>query len=197
MSARHTIYKISPSPDSTLAIEIRKTGLVKRKHLFVFEQYSGELIYDPDQPLDSGLNISIEANSLVCRDSDAKPKVRLRLTRFALAEALRAQDHPVVLIQSQRFLAKPLRGFIAEGTLRFHGIDRNIKANVGFGVPKKGRVQLDADATLRLSDYNLPRPSSLFGLIHTVDEIVLHALIWGTIGENSQSNYASQANQSN
>jgi polyisoprenoid-binding protein YceI len=197
MSARHTIYKISPSPDSTLAIEIRKTGLVKRKHLFVFEQYSGELIYDPDQPLDSGLNISIEANSLVCRDSDAKPKVRLRLTRFALAEALRAQDHPVVLIQSQRFLAKPLRGFVAEGTLRFHGIDRNIKANVGFGVPKKGRVQLDADATLRLSDYNLPRPSSLFGLIHTVDEIVLHALIWGTIGENSQSNYAGQANQSN
>jgi polyisoprenoid-binding protein YceI len=192
MSARHTVYKISPSPDSTLAIEIKKTGLVKRKHLFVFEQYSGELVYDPDQPLDSVLNLCIEANSLVCRDADAKPKTRERLTRFARAEALRAQDHPEVLIQSQRFLAKPLRGFVAEGTLRFHGVDRSIKANVGFGVPKKDRVQLDADATLRLSDYNLPRPSSLFGLIQTEDEVVLHALVWGTIGENSRPNHASQ-----
>lgn len=182
MSARHTVYTISPSPDSTLAIEIKKTGLVKRKHLFVFEQFSGELIYDPDQPLDSVVNLSVEASSLVCRDSDAKPKVRQRLTHFVQTEALRVQDHPVVLIQSQRFLAKPLRGYIAEATLKFHGIDRNIKANVGFGVPKKDRVQLDADATLRLSDYNLPRPSSLFGLIRTEDEIVLHALIWGTIG---------------
>ncbi len=192
MSARHTVYKISPSPDSTLAIEVRKTGLVKRKHLFVFEQYSGELIHDPDQPLDSVLNLSIEANSLVCRDSDAKPKVRQRLTRFARAEALRVQDHPVVLIHSQRFLAKPLRGFIAEGVLQFHGVDRNIKANVGFGVPKKDRLQLDADATLRLSDYNLPRPSSLFGLIRTEDEVVLHALIWGIMGPNSQPSYSSQ-----
>jgi polyisoprenoid-binding protein YceI len=191
MSARHTVYNISPSPDSTLAIEIRKTGLVKRKHLFVFEQYRGELIYDPEQPLQSALNLSIEANSLVCRDSDAKPKVRQRLTRFALAEALQAAEHPVVLIQSQRFLAKPLRGFIAEGTLRYHGVDRNIKANIGFGVPKKDRVQLDADATLRLSDYNLPRPSSLFGLIRTEDEVVLHALVWGTI-PNPQPNYSNQ-----
>jgi polyisoprenoid-binding protein YceI len=193
MSARHTVYTISPSPDSTLAIEIKKTGLVKRKHLFVFEQFSGELIYDPEQPLDSVVNLSVEANSLVCRDSDAKPKVRRHLTQFAQAEALRVQDHPVVLIQSQRFLAKPLRGYIAEATLQFHGIDRNIKANVGFGVPKKDRVQLDADATLRLSDYNLPRPSSLFGLIRTEDEVVLHALIWGTIGGNSQANYSSHA----
>ncbi len=192
MPARHTVYKISPSPDSTLAIEIRKTGLVKRKHLFVFEQFSGELTYDPDQPLDSALNLSIEANSLVCRDSDAKPKVRQRLTQFALKQALRADDHPVVLIQSQRFLAKPLRGFIAEGTLRFHGVDRNIKANIGFGVPKKDRVQVDADATLRLSDYNLPRPSRLFGLIRTEDEVVLHALIWGTMGVNPQPNYSNQ-----
>ena len=62
MSAqRHTVFTISPSPDSTLAVEIKERGLVKRKHLFVFEQYHGTLILDPAQPLDATLELNIEA----------------------------------------------------------------------------------------------------------------------------------------
>jgi polyisoprenoid-binding protein YceI len=179
MPAYPTVYKISPSPDSTLAVEIREAGLIKRKHLFVFEQYSGSLLYDAEQPLDSALNLSIEASSLVCRDPSDKPKRQQRLTRLAQEEALKAQDHPVLMMESQRFVAKPLRGFVVEGVVRFRGIERNIKANIGFGVLKKNHLQIDADATLRLSDYDLPRPSSLFGLVRTQDEVVLHALIWG------------------
>jgi polyisoprenoid-binding protein YceI len=180
MPAHPTVYKISPSPDSTLAVEIREAGLIKRKHLFVFEQYDGALTYDPEQPLASILNLTIEASSLVCRDPSDKPRQQRRLTRVALEDALKVQDHPQLTIESQRFMAKPLRGFVVEGVLRFRGIERNIKANIGFGVLKKNRLQIDADATLRLSDYSLPRPSSLLGLVRTQDDVMLHALIWGT-----------------
>ncbi len=173
------VYTISPSPDSTLAVEISRSGLQKRKHLFVFEQYAGELAYDPDQPLNSRLKLAIEADSLAVRGAQEKRRTRDKLTRFALTQVLRPQDHPALRIESQRFIAKPLRGFVLEGVLHFRGIDRSIKANIGFGVEKNRRLQIDADATLRLSELNLPRPTSLCGLIRTEDEIVLHALIWG------------------
>ncbi len=173
------VYTISPSPDSTLAVEISRSGLRKRKHLFVFEQYAGELAYDPNRPLDSRLKLSIQAESLAIRGAQEKKRRRQQLTHFALTRVLRPQEHAIVCIESHRFIAKPLRGFIAEGSLQFHGIERSVKANIGFGVEKKGRLQIDADATLRLSELNLPRPSSLCGLIRTEDEIVLHALVWG------------------
>ncbi len=179
MPARYSVYTISPSPDSTLAVEIRETGLLKRKHIFIFERYNGTLAYDPEQPLETKLKLEVEADSLVCRDSQAGPKKRKRLTRFALHEALGAQSHPTLRFESQRFTAKPLRGFIFEGALNFRGIDRSIKANIGFGVEKKGRLQIDADASVRLDDFELRRPSSLFGLIRTEDEVILHALFWG------------------
>ncbi|HEY7208733.1 MAG TPA: YceI family protein [Bryobacteraceae bacterium] len=179
MSARSTVYTISPSPDSTLAIETRTSGLAKRKHLFIFERFRGALIYDPEQPLDTALNLTVEAGSLVCRDDREKPGKRARLTQTVLREALGSDTHPELQLQSERFIAKPLRGFVVEGTLRFRGIDRAVKANIGFGTEKKNRLQIDADATVRLSDFGVPRPSSLFGLVRTNDEVVLHALIWG------------------
>ena len=175
MPAPHSDFTISPSPDSALALEVKQTGLIKRKHLFVFEQYQGVLSYHPDQPLLSTLRLSIDAQSLICRNS----KKAQSLSHFARHEALLANEFPEIELRSERFTAKPLRGYIFEGTLCLHGVDRSIKANVGFGPLKNGRVNIDADAAIRLSDFDLPRPSSLFGLIRTEDEVVLHALLWG------------------
>jgi polyisoprenoid-binding protein YceI len=180
MPAQHTVYTISPSPDSTLAIEIRKIGLVRRKHLFAFERFRGALIYDPELPLDTVLNLTVETDSLVCRDAREKPKHRERLTRLALGAVAGEGTHPELQIESRRFIAKPLRGYVVEGVLRFRGVDRSIKANIGFGNEKKNRLQIDADATVRLSDFGVRLPSSLFGLVRTEDEVVLHALIWGS-----------------
>ncbi len=193
MSAqRHTVFTISPSPDSTLAVEIKERGLVKRKHLFVFEQYHGTLILDPAQPLDATLELNIEAASLICRDSSQKAGQRARLTRLALTECLAAQQHPSLRVQSQHFTAKALRGFIVEGTLHFRGADHPLKANLGFGVLKNDRLQVDADATLSLTQFGIPRPSSLFGLVHTEDEATLHAMLWGIRAAARTSTYVSQ-----
>lgn len=179
MPARHTVYTISPSPDSTIAIEIAQTGLSKGKHLFVFEKFKGTLIYSPDLPLETELTLSLDADSLICRDSFAKPRRRERLARYAKLRALAVQNHPTLEVRSERFTAKPLRGFIAHGVLCFRGAEQPIKANIGFGVQKNGRLQVDADATIRLSDLAIPLPSAWFGLVRTEDQAVLHALLWG------------------
>ncbi|HEX4170540.1 MAG TPA: YceI family protein [Bryobacteraceae bacterium] len=186
MSAPHTVYTISPSPDSTLAVETRKAGLKKEKHLFIFERFSGTLVYDPERPLDTTLNLLIDARSVLCRDRSQKPKRAATLTRFAADQALATSRYPEIQLASKRFVAKPLRGFVAEASLHLHGVEHPIKANIGFGVRKNDRIQIDADAALCLSQFGIPRPSSLFGLIHTEDEIVLHALIWGVASHNNQ-----------
>ncbi|HLH03296.1 MAG TPA: YceI family protein [Bryobacteraceae bacterium] len=179
MCARSTVYTISPSPDSTLAIETRTAGLVKQKHLFVFERFRGTLIYDPDQPLDSALHLTIEPASLACRDNGRNSNKRTRHLETALREALGSDTHPELQLESTRLVPKALRGFILEGTLRFRGLEHAVKANLGFGTEKKYRLQIDADAAVRLSDFGVRCPSSLFGLIRTEDEVVLHAYLWG------------------
>ncbi len=173
----HSVLTISPSPDSVLAVQVKQTGLRANKHLFVFERYSGALGYDPDQPLFSTLRLRIDAASVVCRNVKSVD----RLTRFARDEALLANDFPEITMRSERLTAKPLRGFVLEGTVALHGVDRAIKANVGFGPLKNGRVNIDADSAIRLSDFDLPRPSRLFGLIRIEDEVVLHASLWGIL----------------
>ena len=164
MSEPLTVYTISPSPDSTIAVEIKESGLRKRKHLFVFERFSGELLYHPNQPLASTLKLHIEVASLTDRGAQ---------------EALLAEAHSAIILESRSFRAKPLRGFIAEGTLTLHGLQHDIRANVEFGPVKKGRVHMEGDATLSLSQLRLPRPTSLFGLVRTDDMAVLHASLWG------------------
>ena len=180
MCARHTLYTISPSPDSTLAVEINETGLIKRKHLFIFERFIGRLTYNPDLPLETVLSLKIDAGSVLCKSSHEGPGTREKLTTFARTQALAAGAHPELQIESQYFLAKPLRGFTVEGTSQFKGMQRELKANIGFGVEKNGRLQIDADAIVRLSCFGIAQHTSLFGLNRTSDEAVLHALIWGT-----------------
>ena len=181
MSARHTVYTISPSPDSALAVEISTTGLAKRKHVFVFERFSGGLIYDPDLPLETILSLTVETASIVYKDSRLRPGTRKKLTHIASTQALAAQVHPDLQVKSQRFVAKPLRGYIAEVLVQFRGMQQELKANVGFSVEKKGRLQIDADAAVRLSNFGIAQHTSLFGLNRTSDEAVLHVLLWGIV----------------
>ena len=159
-----TVYTISPSPDSTIAVEIKESGLRKRKRLFVFERFSGQLLYDPDQPLKSTLRLHIEVDSLADRDA-----------RQVLSVGAQGE----ITLESRSFRPKPLRGLVAEGTLTLRGLQHHMKANIEFGSVKRGRIHIEGDAALSLSHLGLPRPTSLFGLIRTDDMAVLHASLRG------------------
>lgn len=172
-------YTISPSNDSTLAIEVFKTGLHRRKkHILFFEKYSGELWFAPDRPEASQVKLVIEAASAVCRDIWLSEKKRQAVTQFARKEGLEASTYPLIEFTSTRLCAKELRGFHVEGVLKVRGMTRVVRVNVVLSSRKNDRFQVDGDAALRLSDFGVPRPAAMFGLTGTKDEALIRLLLW-------------------
>ncbi|HZQ55697.1 MAG TPA: YceI family protein [Bryobacteraceae bacterium] len=172
-------YTISPSNDSTLAIEVFKTGLYRRKkHILFFEKYNGELWFTPDRPEASQVRLVVEAASVVCRDIWLSEKKRQAVSQFVRKEALDASTYPLIEFTSTRLCAKQLRGFTVEGVLKIRGVTRVVKVNVVLSPRKNDRFQVDGDATLRLSDFSVPRPAALFGLAGTKNEALIRLLLW-------------------
>ena len=181
MSAWQTIYTIAPSLDSTLALEVFKTGLMRgKKHFLFFENFQGELSYVRECPESSRLDIMIDAASVVCRDHWLRPKQQQMVTSFARNQALAVDRHPEIRFASTRISAKPLRGYVIEGVLSLRGTTRNVRVNVVLTAMNRGRFQIDGDATFRLSDFGITPPSLLFGLAGTKDEALLRLLLWAT-----------------
>lgn len=172
-------YTISPSEDSTIAVEVFKTRLMrKRKHLLFFQNFDGELLFSPADPQNSRLNLTVDAKSVVCRDAWLKARKQRRITEYARNHALAVDKHPEIQFSSNRIAPKPLRGFIVEGVLKVCGVTRILKANMVVNPRPDGRLQLDADSGIRLTDFGITPPASYLGLVGTKDEAVLHLLLW-------------------
>lgn len=181
MPASELLYTISPSADSTIAIEVLKTGLMrKKKHLLFFENFQGNLSYVAQNPESSRANLIIDANSVVCRDQWLNTKKQNRITQYVKEDALVADGHRDIRFSSCRIFPKPLRGFVVEGELKICGISRMVKVNVVLNEKKHDALQLDGDATLCLSDFDIKPPSSFFGLVGTKDEALIRILLWAT-----------------
>lgn len=172
-------YTISPSEDSTVAVEVFKTRLMrKRKHLFFFQNFGGQLFFSAAQPENARLDLTIDAKSVICRDAWLKVRKQRRITEYARNRALEVDRHPEIQFSSNRIAPKPLRGFVVEGVLKVCGVTRVLKANLVVNARTDGRLQLDADSSIRLTDFGITPPSSYFGLAGTKDVAVLHLLLW-------------------
>ncbi len=181
MPAAEAIYAILPSNDSTIAIEVFRTGLMRRKkHILFFENFSGSLRYATTHPESSRVDMWIDAKSVVCRDQWLRRKKQQLVTTHVRDEALAADRHGEIRFSSTRICSKPLRGFVVEGELRIRGISRIVKVNVVLSPRGQDRIQVDGDASVSLSDFGIRRPSSLFGLAGTKDEGLIRLLLWAT-----------------
>ncbi len=181
MPVREASYTISPSIDSTIAIELFKTGLLRRKkHTLFFEKFSGDLSYAVDQPGMSRASIVIDTRSVVCRDAWLNGRKQELVTQYARDEALVTEAHPEVRFSSSGITLKPLRGFVVQGELTICDVTQPVKVNVVLSARKHDTLQIDGDATIRLSDFGIKPPSSLFGLIGTGDEALIRILLWAT-----------------
>lgn len=181
MPAAEAVYVISPSNDSTIAVEVSKTGLMRRKkHILFFENFSGSLRYTANHPESSRVEMLIDAHSAVCRDRWLRSKKQQLVTRYVRREALAADRHPEIRFSSTRICSKPLRGFVVEGELKVRGVSRIIKVNVVLSPRGQDRIQVDGDASVYLSDFGIQRPSSLLGLAGTKDEGLVRLLLWAT-----------------
>jgi len=160
---------------------VYKTGLMKRKkHLLFFEEFRGELAYSPDLPESSQVKMTIDTASLVCRDSWLKPKRQEEVSRYARSEILAAERYPHITFASDRMTEKRIRGFVVEGLLKVRDMTRAVNLNIVVNQTKPQTLQIDGDATFRLSEFAIRQPSSFFGLIGTKDEVLIRLLLWAT-----------------
>ena len=179
MPTSEAFYTITPTNDSTLVIEILKTGFLRRrKHHIFFERFAGELCYLPEKPEASHVTLTIESGSAVCRDKWLNTRKRESVSRYVRNHALNASTHPTIRFISRRIDLKPLRGFVVEGELKIAGVSRIVKVNVVLTPGRQQSLQIDGDTTIKLTDFGIQRPSSFLGLIGTKDEALIRALIW-------------------
>ncbi|MGI8960966.1 MAG: YceI family protein [Bryobacteraceae bacterium] len=181
MTAEQTFYTILPSNDSTLAVEVYKTGLMKRKkHLLFFEQFRGELCYAPEYPESSKVKLTIDTASLVCRDKWLNAKWQEKVSRYTRNKVLATDRYPHITFASNRVTIKRIRGFAVEGLLNIRDTTQTVNLNLVVNQTKSETLQIDGDAAFCLSQFGIRQPSSLFGLVGTKDEVLIRLLVWAT-----------------
>ncbi len=178
ISNGHT-FSIYRTSESSLAVELFKTGLMgRRKHVLFFERYQGTLDYDFDQPERSRGEIIVEANSLMCRDEGVKPEKRKEMAETFRAAMLDAETHPRIVLRTGEMRREAHRKFDVTGELMFRGISKAIKAEV-MAVPVGAqRIELDVRARFKMSDFGITPPKAMMGLVGTQDEVAIRCLLF-------------------
>jgi polyisoprenoid-binding protein YceI len=176
-------YQIRPSNESVVALEVFKSGLrTGKKHILFFEQYEGEARYNRDKPEESSVRLVIEARSAACRDEWLKPADRKKVLSEVLNPIL-ADQAPRLTFASSQVARKASSRFEISGTLTIRDISKPVAADVAITSIGDDRLELDGNAQVSFSDYNLTPPSSALGLIRTKDKMLLRFLLWGEKGQ--------------
>jgi polyisoprenoid-binding protein YceI len=172
-------YIIRPTSESSVAAQVFKSGLLaRRKHVLFLQQYRGEVDYDCENPENSRVQMVFDATSAVCRDQWLKSGKRESFLTFVQKEILAADDYEKITFSSNRINRISSTRFQLEGTLNLRGHAKPVLVDVTVIQNGKDRLEIDATAQLRMSDYGIDRPTELFGLIGTKDEVVLRFLLW-------------------
>jgi polyisoprenoid-binding protein YceI len=179
MVRNETRYIIRPTSESSVAVQLFKSGLMaRRKHVLFLQQYSGELDYDCENPEKSRVQLIFDATSVECRDQWLKPEKRQCFLAFVRKEILGVDHHEKITFSSDRINRISSTRFQLEGTLSLRGRAKPVLFEVVVVQNGKDRLEIDSTARLRMSDYGIERPTTLFGLIGTKDEVVLRFLLW-------------------
>jgi len=179
MLRNETRYIIRPTSESSVGVQVFKSGLMaRRKHVLFLQQYSGEVDYDYENPENSRVQLVFDATRVVCRDQWLKPEKRQSFLAFVQKEILATDHHEKITFSSNRINRISSTRFQLEGTLNLRGSAKPVLFEVVVIQNGKDRLEIDGTARLRMSDYGIDRPTSFFGLIGTKDEVVLRFLLW-------------------
>jgi polyisoprenoid-binding protein YceI len=163
-------YDLTPSEGSRFALEVYKTGLMAgKKHVFVFERYSGELILDPQKPEDAKVRFTVDAGSVVCTDTWINDGSRKKVLAAARDQMMQADKFPQLVFTSSKILSKGENQYDVEGMLTIRDITRPVVVHVS----RKESV-FEGNAQLKLSAFGLKPPKgATLGLIGTKDEMTV------------------------
>ena len=175
-------YAIAPDPAAQLSLEVYKTGLMSgKKHLFVFEKYKGELVYDPQHLTASSVHLEIEAASAVCKDTWVSAGDLRKIQTAALNDMLAANRYPRLTFHSTRIVETAPGRYDVEGSLTIRGVAKPAVIHVRVDA---GRVpRFEGESEIKLRDYGLKPPSAALGAVGTKNEMKV-SFVLVAIGAN-------------
>jgi len=172
-------YRIRPSAESTLTLEVFKSGILAgKKHLFFFEDYQGELDYDPARVENSQVRLTIQARSVTCKDTWIKAEDRKKVLDAALNDMMAVDQYPQIFFVSSRIVAKLKGQYEVQGDLTVRGMAKSVTLEAAVKSVADVRLEIDGDARIRHSDYGLKPLSKFGGIVGTKDEMMLRFLVW-------------------
>jgi polyisoprenoid-binding protein YceI len=167
LSAQAGRYSIRPDEGNRLELRVAKTGLYRGKvHVFLFPQYSGSLLYDPQKPEASRVNVTMAARDIKLTDTWLSAKDFKNVQEYALKDMLAAEKYPDITFSSTGVRATGPAHFEVRGMLTIRGIAKPAALSVNLS----GKC-FQGDATIRLTDYGLKPPKAALGLVGTEDEM--------------------------
>jgi len=174
-------YMIRPTGESSVSIEIHRNGLRRRKHVFFFGRYQGELEYDPEDLANASANIVIDVSSMICRDAWLKQTER-EAVMGTLTQMLDAQQHPQLKFSSRSAAGVSRHRADVNGSWVVRGASANGSLDATIVPVGKDQLELDLRGTLRLSDHAIKSPSTFFGQPQFKDTAHLRLLLWPARG---------------
>ena len=162
--------RVAPAPGSRFALEVEKTGLMRgKKHLFLFERYSGVLAMDVQFPERSKIDLEIESRSAVVKDDWVSDKDMKKILEVTQMDLLDSAKYPKLHFVSTAVSAAPNGHFTVVGSLTI----RNVTNAVTVAVVSKGNEVFEGTAKVKLTDFKLKPPSAAFGAVGTKDEMTV------------------------
>lgn len=165
--------RVSPTAGTRFALEVEKTGLMSgKKHLFIFERYSGILNLDQANPEKSSIQLDIEARSAVLKDDWVSAKDAKKIANYAQMDMMDSAKYPLLKFVSTAIASRGNGLYEVQGNLTI----RNITQPVLVTVTEKSGV-CAGKAIVKLSDFKLKPVSALLGAIGTKNEMTVSFLL--------------------
>jgi polyisoprenoid-binding protein YceI len=181
-----TNYAIRPNSESSFTLDVFKTGLLSgKRHIFLFERYSGEVVLAAEKLESSQVAFVIETDSLVLKDDWVKPRDQAKIMALVRDEILEVARHREIRFDSTK-VAKTLGEYSVTGSLTIKGISKPAYLEIRVGPNQAENLELEGNSQIKLSHYNLKRPSALLGAIGTRDEMAVRfsLVAWPAAADN-------------
>ena len=135
-------YRIRPTSESSLSVEVAKRGLRRRKQVFFFERFTGGIDYNLNDPESSVATLITEADSLVCRDAILSAAKRKELARESEERTAADGGLPANRLHVSRIRRASQHRFDSHGTLTLCRKNQPIMVDVAT-IANKDRIELN------------------------------------------------------
>jgi polyisoprenoid-binding protein YceI len=131
--------------------------------------FAGEARWDPAEPQNASLRLSIRAASLTVKN-DIGEKDRREMERVMLQETIEADRFPEIVFETAAVSANAAGRAELDGSLTLHGVTRRERVTAQFSLTGD-MLRAFGDFTIRQTDYRIKLASVAGGALKLKDEL--------------------------